>query len=138
MVQPLRRVMLVDDDSTDNFLHRRVLEKSGVVESIVSFEHGEDAIEYLRSHRDLVDLVCLDLNMPRMNGVEFLLEFEKLDYRSGLRPAVMILSTSIGPEVDTKMAMHSCVVRTQPKPLTAETVLALSKLLPQHQTPSAC
>lgn len=137
MVQRIRRVMLVDDDSTDNFLHRRVLEKSGIVESIVSFEHAEDSLEYLKHEGDIVDLICLDFNMPRMNGAEFLAEYEKLDFKEGYRPAVMILSTSIGPEVETRAAMHPSVVRTQPKPLSIETVVSLSEVMSQRYATKA-
>ncbi len=137
MVQRIRRVMLVDDDSTDNFLHRRVLEKSGIVESIVSFEHAEDALAYLKNQSYGVDLICIDFNMPRMNGAEFLTEYEKLDYQDGCRPAVMILSTSIGPEVETRAANHPSVVRTQPKPLSSEAVVSLSEILSQRFASSA-
>lgn len=125
--------MLVDDDSTDNFLHRRVLEKSGLVDSIIAYERAEAALEFLKTHQDCVDVICLDLNMPRMNGLEFLQEYAKLADDDVPQLPVMILSTSIGAEAEAIVVKFPNVVLTQAKPLTIDAVQSLADIVsPQH------
>lgn len=70
---PLDTVVLIDDDSFDNKYHSRVISRSGLARHIRSFTMAEDALEWLaRAHDSPVDLILLDVNMPRMDGFEFL------------------------------------------------------------------
>ncbi len=125
-IKPIQRVVLIDDDSTDNFLHARVLKRSGLVEHVVTFEHAEDALEFLSNTEHGVDVVCLDVNMPRMNGFEFLEAFGEIEVAGKKRRAlVVILSTSISPEVERQALKYSAIVRTENKPLSLTTLESL-------------
>ncbi|MGB7323567.1 MAG: response regulator [Rubripirellula sp.] len=123
----IRRLVLIDDDSTDNFLHSRLLRRSGIVENLVVFEEAEAALEYICASTEPVDMICLDINMPRMNGFEFLDAFEsswdpRLD-----KPIVVILSTSVGPaEMDYAKRIPR-VVGAETKPLSPELIEFLAE-----------
>lgn len=134
MNKPLREILLVDDNEADNFLHRAVLEDMGVAEIITERLHGEEALEYLTTPgpdgtTPAPDLICLDINMPVMNGWEFLDAYEQLEpgQRNGV--VVMMLTTSLNPE-DQKIAKTRSSIRAfSNKPLTPAKVY---KLLEEH------
>ena len=69
MTPRLRTVLLIDDQEADNYLHRRTIERSGEAESIVVYDSGQAALDYLAAHEP-PDLILLDLNMPGMTGWE--------------------------------------------------------------------
>lgn len=86
-------ILLVEDDLLDVMAMRRVLRDLRVSNELVHVEDGEDALTHLCSHLDMLPcLILLDVNMPRMNGFEFL---EALRAEDALKhiPVVMV-STS--------------------------------------------
>ena len=88
--------VLVDDDAVDREVIRRALRQLGVDNPIVEAEDGEEALEKLEAameqESDKAHVVILDLNMPRMNGFEFL-ERIRADERFRRLP-VFVLTTS--------------------------------------------
>ncbi len=97
MSEPGRHVLLVDDDDVTNFLSKEMLRiymPSPLIDTVVN---GHEAIEYLRSRADhpdqLPDIILLDINMPVMDGWEFLAEFDKLK-RPGFEKIHIIMFTS--------------------------------------------
>jgi len=121
MMKTLKCIMLVDDNPNDNFFHERVIRKCNAAELVVVRQSGMSALEYLRSEREgelRPDLIFLDINMPGMNGWEFLEKFEQLDPISKSGLVVVILTTSENPDDRAKAdEMHA---RFTTKPLTPE------------------
>jgi len=76
MQQSKLRILLIDDDRIYQFAARKTIEATGFAESIVVYSNGEDAINFLKSNSanetSLPDVIFLDVNMPVMNGWEFL------------------------------------------------------------------
>ncbi len=74
---------MIDDNSDDNFFHTRVIKKSDAADIVIAKQNGLDALNYLKSKKDSEDthpdLIFLDINMPGMNGWEFMEEYNKLD-----------------------------------------------------------
>ncbi|MCM2372911.1 response regulator [Aporhodopirellula aestuarii] len=122
MKKPIQLVMLVDDSSLDNMIHTRILKKSGLVEEIIAFEYAEDALKYLQNENHGVDVIFLDLNMPRMDGYEFLEEYHKLSSIQRAKTLVMMLSTSSRPGDAERAKQFPHVIDYQSKPLGIETL----------------
>jgi CheY-like chemotaxis protein len=72
-MRSLKPVLLLEDDSVDATTVRRAMKDLHVANSLVQVVNGEEALEYLRDSKNVKPcVILLDLNMPRMNGVEFL------------------------------------------------------------------
>lgn len=103
----LKRVLLIDDNEADNFIHKIFIQKHGGVEETVAVTSGQKALDYLSSNQTgsypRPELIFLDINMPRMNGWEFLEEYKKLDDEQKGGVVVVMLTTSLNPD-DKKMA----------------------------------
>lgn len=89
--------MLIDDDSADNLLHQMVIEEMGIAEEIVIAKDGEEALEILKKAGvdQQPNLIFLDLNMPKINGWEFLTKYANLNLKQNHHPIIMILTTSL-------------------------------------------
>jgi CheY-like chemotaxis protein len=90
-------ILLVDDNPDDNFYHERVIKKN--------------------IHPDLI---LLDINMPGMNGWEFLEEYNKLEKQFQSHAIVVMLTTSGNPDDKMKAKLFSSVSDFKTKPLTKE------------------
>ncbi|MDO6470647.1 response regulator [Maribacter sp. 1_MG-2023] len=65
-------ILLIEDDLIEVMKLKRTVSKLNLKHSITEAKNGEEALTYLRSGEKLPDIILLDLNMPRMNGIEFL------------------------------------------------------------------
>jgi CheY-like chemotaxis protein len=90
-------VLLVEDDPADALLIEDALSEGGVTRALTHVGDGLEALEYLRDPaNERPDLIVLDLNMPRMNGREFLAVLRD-DEELGSIPLV-VLTTSAAPD----------------------------------------
>ena len=115
-------VMLVDDNDTDNFISRRIIEITKFAGDVVIKNSGKSALEYLEDHKTnhakLPDLIFLDINMPIVDGFVFLYEFEKFDYTIKDKCKVIILSSSDNKRDIDKIVNNDHVIKFITKPLT--------------------
>lgn len=65
-------ILLIEDDLIEVMKLKRTVSKLNLKHSIIEAKNGEEALAFLRSGEKLPDIILLDLNMPRMNGIEFL------------------------------------------------------------------
>ncbi len=65
-------LLLIDDDEIERMKFKRVCQKNGYLHIIKEAKNGELALDLLRNKESLPDIIILDLNMPKMNGIEFL------------------------------------------------------------------
>lgn len=135
MKTPLSQVLLIDDNPDDNYLHKRVIDRAGIAEKVMVVQSGKEALDYFDKilHEDGIEgwpqLVFLDINMPKMNGWEFLANFEK---RFGQlnAPIIITMLTSSSLEEDIERSeSQKCVSTFLNKPLTRE---MLDQLLESH------
>ena len=88
-------ILLVEDDRIDAMTVQRALKDIKVANQVIIRENGEEALEYLRDEANFKPaIILLDLNMPKMNGIEFL-EVAKTDDSIKKIP-VIVLTTSHG------------------------------------------
>lgn len=97
-----KRVLLVDDDKICNFITEATLNRLGVAKEILAVLNGKEALEYinraLTGDRVLPDVIFLDLNMPLMNGFQFIESFKKLDFPNKDEVKIVVLTSSENPE----------------------------------------
>jgi CheY-like chemotaxis protein len=114
--------MLIDDNDTDNFISKRIIEITQFAERVEVKNSGQDALAYLAAHADdvrrLPRLIFLDINMPVMDGFMFLYEFENLAPTVQERCQVVILSSSDNQRDIDKIVNNQSVVQYITKPLT--------------------
>ena len=127
---PLPCVLLVDDDATTNFLNRSLLTRLGVAERILVAEDGEQALAQLRQHcapptPACPALILLDVNMPGMNGIEFLEEYQHLPLVAQSAIVIVMLTSSLHPRDVQRVGQLGLVADFISKPLTREKVQAL-------------
>ena len=88
-----KSILLVEDDKVDAMTIQRSLETINITNDVDVVNNGEEALQYLRDSQDeLPCIILLDLNMPKMNGIEFL-RIAKHD-ETLKRIPVVILTTS--------------------------------------------
>ncbi len=125
-------VMLVDDNDTDNFISRRIIEITNFARNVEIKNSGKSALEYLESHKEdpskLPEYIFLDINMPIVDGFVFLYEFEKFNHILKNKCKVIILSSSDNKRDIDKIVNNDNVIKFITKPLT-ETALEEIKSL---------
>jgi CheY-like chemotaxis protein len=116
--------MLIDDSPNDNFYHERVIKKYNPEIIVIAMDSGMEALAYLKSgeSQDKLkpDLIFLDINMPAMNGWEFLDEYDKLDKQLQSRVMIIMLTTSDNPDDVIKSKGYKYLSDFISKPLTKE------------------
>ncbi|AOP33751.1 hypothetical protein A0128_07785 [Leptospira tipperaryensis] len=116
-------ILLVDDNQSDNFVHERVIRKGNFADQVISKQSGENALKYLRgrvaSPEDpRPDLIFLDINMPGMNGWEFLEEYDALPKELQGKIVIVMLTTSDNPDDRAKAKEFGILSDFKTKPLT--------------------
>lgn len=125
----LKRILLIDDSEPDLLFTRIVLERARVAQEILTFESAREALGWLREPgSNGADLILLDINMPGMNGFEFLGAYEQghLEPRA---PAVVMLTSSADPADRRRAESFASVCGYVTKPLDTGQATALPTLL---------
>jgi CheY-like chemotaxis protein len=123
MTDKLRCVLLIDDDEDDNYFHSLVLKGTGVIDEIRVAENATEALSFFNDVNFKPELIFLDINMPGINGWEFLEEFNKNN--APVNSVIVMLTTSMSPQ-DKKRADNSKrISRFETKPLNRMKIRAI-------------
>jgi CheY-like chemotaxis protein len=126
-------VLLVDDNDTDNFIHKRIIELAGFSKNIVVKNSGKSALEYLESNQVQPDsipgVVFLDINMPIVDGFVFLFEYDNFPEEIKQKCKIVILSSSDNKKDIDRIVDNEYVVHFITKPLSEESLDELKGIL---------
>ena len=127
-------VMLIDDNEIDNLINQKMIEAASIAENIYIHTGARSAIEFLKNveklekagHELLPSIIFLDIDMPLMDGFQFLDEFEKLSETTKTTSKVVMLTSSINPQDLNRSKKHKYVAEYINKPLSQESLSRLA------------
>lgn len=132
-------ILCVDDDPITLMLCKMVISKSSFAKEIITAQNGEEAINYFDDLKlnnlgveikKYPSLIFLDLNMPVMDGWEFLDQFTKNEYTSIFKNTkIIVLSSTIDPKDIEKSKTYPMVIDFLSKPITKEILEDLKEIL---------
>jgi len=118
MKEKLNCILLIDDDEDDNFFHTLAAKESGVTYDIKVAENAVVALDYLKKANSMPQLIFIDINMPKMNGWEFVDEYKKLKLHHP-DTVIIMLTTSLNPVDKEKSKFIPEIKDFMTKPLNA-------------------
>lgn len=123
-MKKLKCILLVDDDEITNFYNQHLIQKMGIAETVETSLNGKEAIQFLTTPQNgefpTPDMVLLDINMPIMNGFEFLEMHDNLPEEQRARSVFMMLTTDLMPEDRDRTAKSITLSGFFNKPLSEE------------------
>ncbi len=130
MAKKINNILLVDDDTVNNFIVINTLNKLEITENVDCVLNGLDGIEYLKSKyataKELIPTVIfLDINMPIMDGWEFMQEFELLPDEIKNQCKIYMVSSSVYEDDITKSKQYTLVKDFISKPLMRDKIMQI-------------
>jgi len=86
-------ILLIEDDAIEVLKFNRTVSSLGLKHKVIEANNGEDAIKLLEIKENLPDIILLDLNMPRLNGIEFLTLLKQDDILKYI-PTIILTTSS--------------------------------------------
>jgi CheY-like chemotaxis protein len=74
-MRKIDKVFLIDDDKINNYISESIIKKSGITDTVKVYLNGQEALEAIESNNENPDLILIDVNMPIMDGIEFLEQY---------------------------------------------------------------
>ena len=123
------QVLLIDDDEINNFTVEAVLGKVDFIKGYEIKESGWEALDYLKRCEEegqFPDLILVDINMPEMDGHEFVERYEAVFWQKHPTTKISMLSSSISESDRKKSMAYSSVSEYAFKPLTKEKLATIA------------
>ncbi|WP_421765642.1 response regulator [Ekhidna sp.] len=121
-------ILLIDDDPSINYLNKLIIEKADIHANVCDRTQADEALSQLSEGIINPNLILLDINMPTMNGWQFLEKYHELPEESR-KSKVIILSSSINPSDKEKASQSSVILDFYSKPLSIANVKEIRETL---------
>lgn len=123
-------IWIIDDDAIYQTIINKLIQKSGVFSTHSSFMNGKEAITSLNTileiHEEYIpDIILLDINMPIMDGWEFMEEIKRIKSKINKQIIIYIVSSSIAIEDRNKSKTFKDIIGYIPKPISIEDLIAI-------------
>lgn len=129
MKRKLDCIMLIDNNPDDNFYHTRIIQKTDPSVFVLVMASATEALAYLESadlQKTKPDLIFLDINMPGMNGWDFMQRFQ-MQKNEPFTPLIIMLTTSENPDDRKKALVSGAIADFMTKPLTIHMLTAIKE-----------
>jgi CheY-like chemotaxis protein len=127
-MKKINSILLIEDDPISNFLSDTIIRKLNFAEEINIKGNGESALKFLEeshlNNKEFPQIIILDINMPIMDGFEFLEKLELLPYYNKKKTLIIILSNLLS-EKDIKILNQITSLTYLSKPLNKEKLMGL-------------
>ena len=136
-MEKLSSVLLVDDDSTNNFLNELLFQQLDITDRLITAEDGARALDIIENAApaDEPALILLDVNMPGMGGIAFLEAYRRLPQSQRGATVVIMLTTTMDAN-DLSRLEELNIAGLVSKPLTKEKIDGILQLHFQRQLPA--
>lgn len=121
----LKNILIVDDDEISNFVTSNVLEELNLAENIYVYESPKDALRIIEggNSHELPELIFLDVNMPEMDGFQFIEEYKEHVKTGSNSKIVMYITTQLNAEEEKRAEKYSPYISEfVSKPITPDVV----------------
>jgi len=137
-ISKFQSVMLIDDSEIDMLVNRKMIESSSISQHILIQSGARSAIEFLRNVEELnstvseakkliPEIIFLDINMPIMDGFQFLDEFEKFSDLVKSSTKIVMLTSSSDPSDLNRAKKYKYVTNYLTKPLSFDNLSVLAE-----------
>lgn len=120
MTNLMPKILIIDDDDIVLMVERKLLQRCGVTNEIISFKKGQKALDFLLNEDPNQEfLILLDINMPTMNGWQFLSKLQELNVPNVIH--VIMVTSSIDGYDKEVAEKYNCIISFIEKPITSDT-----------------
>jgi CheY-like chemotaxis protein len=129
MSAPFPHFIIIDDSQLDCFIGEKIIQNTGTFSSVKSYTQATEAYEFIKNSEvqtsEVKTIIVLDIQMPVMNGFQFVEAFESLPNEIQENFVIFMFSSSINENDKNRIENHPCIRKFYGKPISKDTVAAL-------------
>jgi CheY-like chemotaxis protein len=131
MKKKLNCILLIEDNEFTNIFNQKLIKNLDITEEVYITESGKEGLDFLLNEGNfesneagypIPDVIFLDINMPGMNGWEFIEELKKQKKRKLMSSKIVMLTTSPNPDDEQKAKLIAEIIAFKRKPLTKDII----------------